>query len=302
MKKLLSLLFFVPITFLTHAQNVGIGTNNPTQKLQVAGNAFIQDSVGIGVANPQFKLDVGGRMRLRSEGVVDGTAGTWYNNQNNTQTPAFWGMFNDSTLGFYGQQNGWSTFLSTKNGNMGIGVGLPTSKLHVRGSLRIDNGTQGVNKVLVSDLAGNATWQDLITPDVHLSALSMSTTNIPSLFPNVLTNWNNLDEGGGTNWNATTGEYTITVAGYYSATCNIQWGIVNASANIIGVYIYVNNAVTASGNSSQIFTSGYPSDTHVHFEKRLNVGDKIKFSAFQNSGGPVITGNLSNFGIHLIHK
>jgi hypothetical protein len=43
--------------------------------------------------------------------------------------------------------------------NVGIGTTTPSAKLHVNGSLRITNGTQGAGKVLTSDANGNATWQ-----------------------------------------------------------------------------------------------------------------------------------------------
>ncbi len=41
--------------------------------------------------------------------------------------------------------------------NVGIGTTAPVAKLDIIGSLKITNGTQGVNKVLTSDTAGMAT-------------------------------------------------------------------------------------------------------------------------------------------------
>lgn len=49
-------------------------------------------------------------------------------------------------------------------GNVGIGTTTPTAKLHVNGSIRIVNGTQGANKVLTSDASGVGTWQTIATP------------------------------------------------------------------------------------------------------------------------------------------
>jgi trimeric autotransporter adhesin len=43
--------------------------------------------------------------------------------------------------------------------NVGVGTGYPTSRLHVRGAVRIEDGTQGAGKMLTSDASGNATWQ-----------------------------------------------------------------------------------------------------------------------------------------------
>jgi len=45
------------------------------------------------------------------------------------------------------------------NADVGIGTSVPQAKLHVEGSVRLADGTQGVGKVLTSDASGNATWQ-----------------------------------------------------------------------------------------------------------------------------------------------
>jgi hypothetical protein len=45
------------------------------------------------------------------------------------------------------------------NGRLGIGTKLPDSLVHIKGGLRIENGTQGTGKVLTSDANGGASWQ-----------------------------------------------------------------------------------------------------------------------------------------------
>ena len=45
------------------------------------------------------------------------------------------------------------------NGNVGIGTASPTTKLHVAGSFRLENGTQAAGRLLTSDANGVATWQ-----------------------------------------------------------------------------------------------------------------------------------------------
>lgn len=47
--------------------------------------------------------------------------------------------------------------------NVGIGTPTPTANLHVAGSTRIENGSQGAGKVLTSDANGNATWSTVVT-------------------------------------------------------------------------------------------------------------------------------------------
>jgi hypothetical protein len=51
-----------------------------------------------------------------------------------------------------------TSFVVQQNGNVGIGTGAPTQRLHVAGSVRIVDGTEGVGKVLTSDANGRGTW------------------------------------------------------------------------------------------------------------------------------------------------
>jgi len=48
-------------------------------------------------------------------------------------------------------------------GNVGIGTSTPTAKLEVVGSFRLNNGSEGANKILVSDADGVASWQNAST-------------------------------------------------------------------------------------------------------------------------------------------
>jgi subtilisin-like proprotein convertase family protein len=49
-------------------------------------------------------------------------------------------------------------FQPAGSSNIGIGTKTPTANLDVAGTVKIVDGTQGANKVLTSDAAGNATW------------------------------------------------------------------------------------------------------------------------------------------------
>lgn len=43
--------------------------------------------------------------------------------------------------------------------NVGIGTSTPSGKLHVNGTLKVTDGTQGAGKILTSDASGLASWQ-----------------------------------------------------------------------------------------------------------------------------------------------
>jgi hypothetical protein len=89
-------------------------------------------NVGIGVTAPTFVLDVNDRIRVRHG--PGGSAGIWFNNDANTFTNGFIGNFSDEYIGMYGGNGaGWSVYMNTINGNVGIGIG-PSEKLHVAGN------------------------------------------------------------------------------------------------------------------------------------------------------------------------
>jgi len=64
------------------------------------------------------------------------------------------------------------------NGNVGIGTVAPSNTLHVNGTTRLVDGTQGLGKVLTSNATGVATWQEVGIDNV-VGILSAGGINIP---------------------------------------------------------------------------------------------------------------------------
>lgn len=110
--------------------------------INTAGN------VGIGTPDPGNKLDITGRLRVRQ---ANDTAGIWFYQTKPAKNQAFVGMSTDTQVGFWGNTGaGWGFVMDTTTGNVGIGTGqaTPTSKLQVNGSLmassiRVDNNNSG---------------------------------------------------------------------------------------------------------------------------------------------------------------
>lgn len=72
--KRITLLFIAGLlccAMTSKAQNVGIGTTTPLQKLHVQGNAYIKDSLGVGINPARAALDINGTFRLQHGVVVN---------------------------------------------------------------------------------------------------------------------------------------------------------------------------------------------------------------------------------------
>jgi uncharacterized protein (TIGR02145 family) len=65
-------------------------------------------------------------------------------------------------------------FLGNANAqNIGIGTATPDAKLHINGSFKITNGSQGNGKVLTSDASGLASWKSALDTGAYYPAVGI---------------------------------------------------------------------------------------------------------------------------------
>ena len=147
-----------------------VGTNQTP--MNTTDNKYTFGNNGIGIDTPLFPLHVRGRAALGqnfdTKGQLTffpGNGGAWFHLEN--KNSGKFGLSHGVTPGAFDLMT-WDNL-----GNTGIATSNPTNTLHVVGSVRFENGTQAVGRVLTSDANGVATWQS-----PNLSGAWLTTGNV----------------------------------------------------------------------------------------------------------------------------
>ncbi|WP_415327154.1 hypothetical protein [Chryseobacterium sp. MMS23-Vi53] len=148
--------------FFGNITNHGLSlmTNN-RGRLYIANDG----NVGIGTKTPNNRLDLG----YDAADTVNDPSGKKLAIFNNLAGDSFYGFgISSYALQFHsGSKKDDAPAMVLKgntvdnSGKLGIGTTEPSERLHVAGKVRIEDGTQGANKVLVSDVNGVGSWKDL---------------------------------------------------------------------------------------------------------------------------------------------
>ncbi|MBI5217535.1 MAG: hypothetical protein HY958_01220, partial [Bacteroidia bacterium] len=129
----------------TYIAGTGINISNDTI---YSVNASYYAGTGLNLAGTTFNAIFGSTAGTISEGNHAHTSYTVGGANGNLQ-------FNNG--GVFGGNN--VLFWDNNNLRLGIGTSSPTSTLHINGTLRITDDTEGAGKILTSDALGYASWQ-----------------------------------------------------------------------------------------------------------------------------------------------
>ncbi|MCC6373117.1 MAG: hypothetical protein IT236_19085, partial [Bacteroidia bacterium] len=256
----------------------GIGFYSTTEKMRIDGAT---GNVGIGTSTPHAPLQLG-NSAVNRKIVLYETA----NNDNQ-----FYGLgVNASSLRYQVDQTasnhiwyaGTGTATSDElfrvqgNGRVGINQTAPTATFEVNGTTKLADGTQGIDKVLRSDAAGNASWVN--------SSINSGFSVYGSVSQTFTVNANNVVFGSelyddGADFASNT--FTAPVAGVYhfDAAIRVNSGIFANPYMYIAIYV---NGSLAKNNTG--FTSNSSDATvNVSADLKLTAGQLVTIQFYGGS-------------------
>jgi hypothetical protein len=168
--------------FIDENQRVGIGTNSPSNKLHVVGNAlFTPRSSNDGLGGEPVSVEIYGKSPSGTATQVGGIKMGWYNATGGIEVLRGGGAFGVGlAFNVSPDISGGTTFEAMRimlNGNVGIAKTAPTEKLDVTGNIRFS----GV--LLPNNIAGTA-GQFLMSSGSSVSPVwtSLTATNTPNIY------------------------------------------------------------------------------------------------------------------------
>ena len=131
------------VAYIPASGNLGIGTTNPTAKLDVRGDVSIASTLGIGTVIDIVPYDTLNSGTLSWEG----SAGQLFSITNNLTTGSIYSVNDVSGIPSIDVDANGTIQLGPYGGNIGLGTTNPTAKLHVIGDVRVSGASTFVGLV-----------------------------------------------------------------------------------------------------------------------------------------------------------
>jgi hypothetical protein len=225
---------YTTLMVLTTQGNLGIGSNSPSEKLDVNGNINVNGNSKVFIQGGLNDGDARLNVRDFASNII-----SFY--VSSTKIGGVTASSNDIRINT--APNTTQLCLST-NGNVGIGIGTPTGKLDVNGSLIATSSTIQ-NSVFTNISAGTILTTSISTG--QLNASNSTITNLVSTSSSIGT------------LNLSTGLTTATLL----ATTSISTGLLNASNSTITNLVSTNSSIGTLNLSTGITTATLLATTSI---------------------------------------
>jgi len=182
-------------------------------------------------------------------------------------------------------QNGSDIYNNNSTGNVGIGVANPEQKLHVAGSIKMEDGNEGSGKVMTSDATGTGYWEQLPVNETVNSGFRVYPPSTQTITSGVLTQvvWTEeYDDANAFSSNS----FVASNSGVYHFDVKIYGSCNNGG---LGASYY--QRITMKKNGSDYITnighglqnSTIPLSFSISSDVKLNAGDVITIWVQQNT-------------------
>ncbi|HQQ94695.1 MAG TPA: hypothetical protein PLQ93_09085, partial [Bacteroidia bacterium] len=286
---------------LTKDGAVGIGTTTPTYKFVMSGatgSAFNGPNMSFVTSEDNYPaMHVlnwnHGEQWLMFNSYYDGSFRS-SSASHNFAIASYYGVLNfnyESGVASGGGISWTSGMTMMNNGRVGINTSAPTASLHVNGTTRLVDGTQGTDKVLTSDATGNASWQNGSRNTGFSVYSSVSQTVASGIFTQLTFNGEDYDDGN----DFASNQYVCPTAGVYQFNTTVSWSAMANSTSYVFVAFFV-NGVAAKYQMAPSHTNYYSQDLSVTM--KCNASDVITVRVEHFQAGVESTYGFSNLYTH----
>ena len=298
------------------AQNIGIGTITPTERLHVIQTSDANKNVIYGYANQTSAVvdyqNTGVTGFGQGNGVAGGGGYGYGFGVKGIGSLASYGAvgvyagIGTTTLGsitlgynYYALYADVGTPAANRfaavfsNGNVGIGNLVPAYKLDLTGDINISAGLIRVNglsgtsgQVLTSNGLAVPSWKNGGT-GIGFSVVKSGDVSIPNNTATQVTGFSPFFDDG-SNFNLVTGEFTAPSPGVYHFDANVNWYPSNGTT-VSNISYLKNNAIFdgCQVNTLTPASASYGGSVAHSINIKLIAGDIIRLQVFQVSGSPL---------------